>query len=948
MSIIVIVLAMLASPMVSAIPAFPDPITVVQPDGSRLSVIVRGDEFFNYTTTLSGQTIVRQSDGFYYFAKYSASGIEISNVKVISSTNIAGAGAITKGVGSKIDSYTISALRSESPMLRNMEQTKSSKALIQPKRGLIILVEYSDVAMRTPNAHSAFDKMSNSTGYNHNGATGSAKEYFKQNSNGKYDPVFDVYGPYKLNKPMSHYGENDSKGSDKRPREMIIDACEAANGDVDFGLYDANGDGEIDMVYVYYAGYSEAEAGPKNAIWPHKWSAAQLSRSFDGKRVGVYACSNELRGSSGTIFTGVGTFCHEYSHVLGLMDMYDTDGDDNGKGAGLGTISIMAAGSYNNNGNTPPYFNIFEREELGWVKIPNLTAEGTVKLLPVHKDGGYRIPSSTAGEYFILEYRDGNGWDGYILRNSTTKGMLVYRVDKESNRLIGSGNVKKMWVDNMVNSYADHQCMQIRPAAGTFTDFPTSAIFFPGGGKVTELLPTNPNMKDWNNVPIGVSLTSIALNSDHISFIVGQPSNYRKFSGSVYGNNGVGLKGATVKIVPVVKSKSGGVVVRSISQVDGDGEAIAITNDKGEFAIANGAKDLTYDVVVSAVGYNTKFDQIVMDVDVTKIYELTRNEMGLQTRVTHAYPIEQKYLSTDKNFAISHKYTVEHIKKLDAAGKRVNAVYFHSNKSSGVVNITIKMNNVVFAQWESSVGVGMNVVQVPRAVIIGNNDVVDLIVEFEQGQYVVLDKGPAVSGYGDLIKIGADSWTTLSKLAINSNTCIGMWVDKTDARYDEPVVEVVDVLQREFTINFFSPDANIDEWIMKVGVDDNEKVISLPSSQNRVTYTNLTPNSTYNIEVTSVSGSKKISTKTSVKTSQVTAPFAAISLPDVITTSGEFVPKLTNLNKEIKSVVWKLDGVVKNANSFAITSVGDHKIEVDITWSDNTKEFIVKKVNVIK
>ena len=202
----------------------------------------------------------------------------------------------------------------------------------------------------------------NKPGYSDNGATGSARDYYYDNSNGVFEPIFDVYGPIKLSQNMAYYGANDSSGNDKNPEQAVKEACQAIDNIVDFSNYDLDGDGEVDLVYMVYAGKGEADGGSSNTIWPHQWnlSSAGVNLILDGKTVDRYACGSELNGS-GSI-DGLGTICHEFGHAMGLPDFYDTDYDTNGQGRTLLDYSLMDSGSYNNDGWTPPYLNMEERK----------------------------------------------------------------------------------------------------------------------------------------------------------------------------------------------------------------------------------------------------------------------------------------------------------------------------------------------------------------------------------------------------------------------------------------------------------------------------------------------------------------------------------------------------------------------------------------------------------
>ena len=196
-------------------------------------------------------------------------------------------------------------------------------------RSLVILVNFADKSFVVPDPKAAFSRLLNTEGYNENGGTGSARDYFRASSNGQFNPNFDVVGPYTLPNTMAYYGGNDSDDYDLRPADMVIHACSLANEFVNFADYDIDNDGYVDNVFIYYAGFNEAEGANENTVWPHRWVVYSGnytgSKVFDGKTVYDYACTSELKGSSGSTMCGIGTFTHEFGHVIGLPDHYHTE-----------------------------------------------------------------------------------------------------------------------------------------------------------------------------------------------------------------------------------------------------------------------------------------------------------------------------------------------------------------------------------------------------------------------------------------------------------------------------------------------------------------------------------------------------------------------------------------------------------------------------------------------
>jgi len=449
----------------SAIKATPYPVNITQSDGTVLTVRIHGDESFNYKTTLDGYPLIAGTNDILTYAKADSNGNLISTS--VKASNIESRSAIEKNF--------ISSLR---PDLDLMQMKKHSGALKSRKvmtgvlpqksypltgkpKSLVILVNFSDVSFVTPDPKTAFDNLLNKNNYAANGGTGSANNYFQDSSNGVFNPEFDVVGPYTLPNTMAFYGGNDASGEDVKPRQMVIDGCAlAAAGGVNFSNYDTDKDGIVDNVFIYYAGFNEAEGGPKNSIWPHRWGLPDLSVIFNGVAVSDYACTSELRSNSGANMCGIGTFCHEFSHVLGLPDYYDTNGTDHHT---LSEWSIMDYGPYLNAGRTPPSYSAFDRFYLNWLKpvvinedenysLQNLTTSNSAFLISqtgIHNLIGAN-PSPT--EFYMLENRQQTGWDTYLPGH----GMIITHIRYNPTT----------WANNTVNNDAAAMGVDIVEADG--------------------------------------------------------------------------------------------------------------------------------------------------------------------------------------------------------------------------------------------------------------------------------------------------------------------------------------------------------------------------------------------------------------------------------------------------------------------------------------------------
>ena len=310
-------------------------------------------------------------------------------------------------------------------------------------------------------------------------ASGSARKYFQDQSFGAYNPQFDVMGPYTLSQDYSYYGSNNVYGEDEKVEYMVKEACQLANADgADFTLYDNDNDGYVDFVYVLYAGYGEADGGPENTVWPHNYalSYTKVSCTVDGKKVDNYACSNEMQ-YYGQVYNGIGTFCHEFSHVMGLPDLYET----NNPQRGIHTLvdwDILDYGPYNNDGNTPPAYSAYERFFCGWITPRVLTDPENVTLNPLndskeallmcsgnsHNLVGYN-PSPTT--FYLIENRKKEGWDAYL----PGEGMLLTKIQYSATK----------WEQNTVNNTASKMGVDLIEAKTNTGDLGAATDAFPKG-----------------------------------------------------------------------------------------------------------------------------------------------------------------------------------------------------------------------------------------------------------------------------------------------------------------------------------------------------------------------------------------------------------------------------------------------------------------------------------
>lgn len=373
-------------------------------------------------------------------------------------------------------------------------------------RALVILVEFMDKQFSMEKPQEFYYRLLNEKGFGDFGATGSAKDFYEENSKGAFMPEFDVYGPVLLSKSVSYYGRNDMSGYDMRAEQAMIEAVQKLDATVDFTQYDLNEDGQIDNIFVFYAGYGEADSGIDNTIWPHSADLLELDSGntymFDGKILNRYGMSNEIDYLYGRP-DGIGTFVHEFSHVLGLPDLYSTYYTT---AFTPGEFSTLDYGPYNNEGRTPPNYSIFERYSLGWVVPDELPVSGEYSMTAIEKDNkAYIIHTEKENEYFLLENRQKEGWDEYIPGH----GMLVWHIDFEQN----------IWDNNIVNNLSTHQYVDLIEADRRQSEINRDGDPFPGSSLNTAFTSeTKPALKSWNGLATKIAIREISETEGVISF----------------------------------------------------------------------------------------------------------------------------------------------------------------------------------------------------------------------------------------------------------------------------------------------------------------------------------------------------------------------------------------------------------------------------------------------
>ena len=514
----ILLMALTIAIVASGEPANPIPVSITQPDGTKLQLKLVGDEFYHFNTTIDGYTVVNVNGKWEYAMK---SGNKLTSTGVLAHDpevrNTQEQQFLSTTAKYLVDEQgTNNAQKARSSRDKKNHGQKEPVIDYSQFRGLIILINFNDRQFLMDNPNDFYDKLCNTenySGFYHNGrfqrCTGSVRDYYYDNSMGQFDPDFDIVGPVNLD--YSCYEGND------KAREIFKASLDAVDDQVDFSLYDADNDGEIDMVFFMVAGYSSSYSGNNDGyLWPHMsylidwWSGwPPQPYVYDGKTMGTYASSCEIYGweSQGTTMpNAIGTICHEFGHVLGLPDLYDTDYSNNGGESNHpGSWDVMAGGSGNNYGRNPVGYSLWERWELGFTDTPAELTLGAQSLTAVDvSNTGYMMQSPNENEFFLFENRQPGKWDSALPGH----GLVITRVDYSN---------EQAWWNNEVNCNPAHNYYELLHASGNSA----SGVPFPGQNNVNYInSSSDPGLVTWAGEACQYALNNIAENNYVISFNV--------------------------------------------------------------------------------------------------------------------------------------------------------------------------------------------------------------------------------------------------------------------------------------------------------------------------------------------------------------------------------------------------------------------------------------------
>ena len=522
--------------------------TITQSDGSQLTIRLHGDEHFSWYSTADDVLLVQVGSN-YYVAQVEEDGTLKATPQL--AHNAGERGTVEEQViNNQNKEKFLNSLYAEPQALAKPIGTVTPAYFPHTgsPKALVILVEFQDVKFKTSDPVATFthylkgadgeEAPEANNAYVTKGMVnyGSVSQYFNDMSQGQFKPQFDIVGPVTVSKNSAYYGGNTGR-TDANFAEMIAEACKNVSDQVNFAEYDQNNDGYVDLVYIIYAGYSESFNGNSaDCLWPKSGSntfydpETKNLLKLNGKMICRYGINNELNATPANsiegkpLLNGIGLFCHEFSHTLGLPDLYPTVETSRVDNQNPEYWDLMDGGEYTYNGYFPTPYSPWEMEVMGWTTLVELGDEPKQQ---VNLDSyatnrtTYKINGENE-EYLLLQNIQKDGW-WYGVANAFNTGMLVWRIDfpynvvNLNNRLNnenGKPNVMVVPADGYVISDYNHG----KGKQWTDAEYKASlkADPFPGTRNMTELLSVKLNKSTLEKPIYNIKETNGVITFDYL------------------------------------------------------------------------------------------------------------------------------------------------------------------------------------------------------------------------------------------------------------------------------------------------------------------------------------------------------------------------------------------------------------------------------------------------
>jgi M6 family metalloprotease-like protein len=686
------------------VPASPYPLTIKQPDGTSIEIYGKGDEFRHYSATEDGYSIIKNSSNVYEYAERGNDGQLHPSGIAAKSINARGANEIRFVSSLKKDIKPDKIIQEERLKTDEIKKVFPSSGM---RKTLVLLIKYPD--LNSTNTTADFNSLMNDANY---GGTGSMHDYYMVCSDNKLNLSFDVYGWYTAAHNYTYYGDDNG---DTRARVLVREAIDAAQAaGVNFSLYDNDKNGVVDNLLVVHSGPGAEEGSQTQYIWSHSWVLDTYSRTYDGVRINDYTIMPERR-SYGMV--GIGVFCHEFGHALGLPDLYDTD-DTDGTSEGIGNWCLMSSGCWLNQEKTPAMMSAYCREQLGWnspvvINWPISSSDlGNYTVQPsATSTECYKILTQNSNEYFLLENKYKTGFNSYM----PGSGMAIFHI-----------NTNKSDNTDENNKLVDLEEADGKTDLDKSTNRGDAGDVFPGSSSNQRFNDsTNPNAKTYDLKSTGIDIQNISLSGSTMSFTLGSTSTQQPNLAYVSAQNSLTITGTVVDV------------------------SLQVTNNGNENA---GAFKVGY--YLSADNTITTSDYLIGTDDITSLAKDASASVGLNIDVSTIPSLP------NGNYYVG--YIIDYLGSVAESNETDNIYAF----TSPTVHLSIAPNLTYVANNNSLQITGKNVNMALTVTNSGNSSAG----AFSVGYYLSTDNSVTTSDY----LIGTDP---VGSLAIGASVNLGINVD---------------------------------------------------------------------------------------------------------------------------------------------------------------------------
>ncbi|MCL1850335.1 MAG: M6 family metalloprotease domain-containing protein [Bacteroidetes bacterium] len=686
-SFILLAILLMATSFLYAIPAIPTPIVFTQPDGTHLTVMVRGDERIHWHETMDGYTLLYNQEHFLTYAQLDEAGnlqptdfiatdIENRDIETLFFLNT----IVKKLFFSDVQKQVMLQVWDiEDKFAAQHELQEGSLRSVQYKT-ICAFVQFPEKAMIK--AIADFDPLFNQLGYTGSGVYGSVRDYFKESSYDQFDLLITLCGIYTAPQSESYYAGPAGNGTlhvDELARWTALQV--AAEPTINFVEYDSNNDGKVDGFHFIFAGIGQETGSCSTCIWSHKYQF-NPPVTQNGKSISIYSCSPELRTINGNAITTIGVIAHEMSHAFGAYDFYDTD--YNGSGGtypGTGDWDIMANGSYNGSpeGSRPPHHNTFTKIQYGWVTPIVLNSYTTVTNMPNSTENpvAYRINTTYPNEYYLLENRQKNKFNTTV----PGAGLLIWHVHAQVNQGGMQNCVNCMHPQKMYPVCASRNTQMPTSSPSSYGNINSGGCPFPGTSNKTSFTDeTTPAMKSWNGANTGKPITKITHANQLISFVFMEPVTNYTITATCEANGSISPAGVTTI------AEGGSQEYTITPNANYDRKEVLINGTNNPSAVTSGKYMFT----------NVQSNQTIHATFAPQIYQVTFNANGGTNTMEPQSFVFGEYQKLNPNGFIKTECHFENWNtKADGSG-----TYYENEQS-----ISITANMLLFAQWKENTGI---------------------------------------------------------------------------------------------------------------------------------------------------------------------------------------------------------------------------------------------------